>query len=392
MEENDAISTRTERLRLLAQTMPNTPMGQLLRKFWHPVTSSKNVPSGTAKPIRMLSEDLTVYRGESGQVYLIGSHCAHRRTLLHTGWVEGEQIRCVYHGWCYDGSGQCTQRPAEKDVGQPKIKIPGYPTREYCGFIFAYLGAGEPPEFDLPRKEVFEAPGSLGFPREEEWPCNWFQHIENSLDPVHVNFTHRVGIVGTFAAAVAQSTPELTYSETDAGIRQIATRSKNSVRISDWTFPNHNRVSQPGLTADDPWFDNGIWVVPIDDYHTRRFQFWVLPPTDPATQQRYKDYFAGIENYFAGDHHAELLYQRKLPDDPVVALTAAQDYIAQVGQGPIADRENEILGSSDKGVAFLRRIFLRELQLVQEGRPTKKWRKLDQTIELPIQVPETAAQ
>lgn len=392
MDQNEVVRQRTERLKLLTQTAPDTPMGKLLRKFWHPVTSSKNVSRGAATPIRMLGEDLTVYRGESGQAYVVGSRCAHRRTLLHTGWVEGEQIRCLYHGWCYDGTGQCVERPAERDTGLPKVKIAGYPTCEYCGFIFAYLGEGAPPAFDLPRKEVFEAPGSLGFPREEVWPCNWFQHIENSLDPVHVTYVHRVAKVGTLGGAVVQTTPKLSYSETEAGIRQIATRSKNSVRISDWTFPNHNRVSQPGLTADDPWLDNGIWVVPIDDHNTRRFQFWVLPPTDAVTQHRYTEYFKGIEDYYAGDHHDDLFKRRIFPDDPVVALTAAQDYVAQVGQGAIADRENEMLGTSDLGVAFLRRIFLRELDLVQRGMPTKQWRKLEAPIELPVQVPEDAAE
>jgi 5,5'-dehydrodivanillate O-demethylase len=363
-------------------------MGKLLRRFWHPVTSSSKVAPGCAIPTKILGEDLTLYRGKSGKAYLIGSHCAHRRTVLHTGWVEGEQIRCVYHGWCYDGEGRCTERPAEKNPGMSQIRIPGYPTHEYCGFIFAYFGEGEPPVFDLPRKDVFERPGALGFPREEEWPCNWFQHIENSLDPVHVSFVHRLG---TFGAAVQATIPELSYSETEAGIRQVATRSKNSVRISDWTFPNHNRVTQPGLTLDGPWLDNGVWVVPIDDHNTRRFQFWVLPPSDEATQRRYKDYFAGIEDYFAAEHHNDLFFRRKYPDDPVVALTAAQDYVAQVGQGAIADRENEILGRSDAGVVFLRRLFMRELELIEKGLPTKQWRRLDESVELPIQVPEDAA-
>jgi 5,5'-dehydrodivanillate O-demethylase len=102
-----------ERLRSLTQTGPDTDMGRLLRKFWQPVAVSSSIKAGAARPLRVLGEDLTLYRGEGGKAHLVAGRCAHRLTLLHTGWVQGDDIRCIYHGWKYDGSGQCTEAPAE---------------------------------------------------------------------------------------------------------------------------------------------------------------------------------------------------------------------------------------------------------------------------------------
>ncbi len=98
-------SSRAETLRKLTETSPGTDMGRLLRRFWHPVSTSANVPAGKARAIRILSEDLTLYRGTSGKPYLVAGFCPHRLTRLHTGWVEGEQVRCIYHGWKFDGTG-----------------------------------------------------------------------------------------------------------------------------------------------------------------------------------------------------------------------------------------------------------------------------------------------
>jgi 5,5'-dehydrodivanillate O-demethylase oxygenase subunit len=246
------MSGMSEKARLLTETSSGSQMGTLLRRFWHPLALSVNVASGKAKAVRLLGEDLTLYRGNSGRPYLVAGRCAHRLTLLHTGWVEGERIRCMYHGWQYDGDGQCVDRPAEKRGGEARIQIKSYPVHEYCGIIFAYLGEGEPPAFDLPRKQSFEKPGMLLFSRKEIWPCNWLQHVENSLDSVHVSFAHQMGRVGAFGEAITTDIPELSYRETEAGICQVAVRAKSQVRISDWTFPYCNHVSLPGLSPRTP--------------------------------------------------------------------------------------------------------------------------------------------
>jgi len=390
MTESTQANPMAERLRKLHQTSRDTPMGKLLRSFWQPVSRSDAIEAGQSKPLRVMGEDLTLYRGKSGTAHLVGGYCPHRLTLLHTGWVQGDEIRCMYHGWKFNGSGQCTQRPAESDAKQPNVRIVSYPVHEYCGLIFAYMGEGEAPAFDLPRKPAFERPGAMQFARCEVWPTNWLQQVENSLDAVHVSFVHHWGRVGSFGAVVAATVPELSYEETEAGIRQTAVRSQGSKRVSDWTFPNNNHISHPTLEADDPWVDVGVWMTPVDDTHTMRFLIYAIPSTDPATDQRIRDYFEVCSEYDPADHHHELMVERKLPDDRLIQLTSAQDYVAAVGQGPIVDRTVERLGRSDMGIAFLRRLYWRELEAIEKGTPTKVWRALSEAAHMPRQINESA--
>ena len=385
-------TSRGDEFALLPQTGKGTEMGALLRRTWQPVALSRDIEIGKAKPNRILSEDLTLYRGYSGQAYLIGGRCAHRMTSLHNGWVEGDELRCMYHGWKYDGGGQCTEMPAEKDELTTTVKIPGYPVQEYSGLVFAYLGEGEAPAFDLPRKDVFEKPDTeiMLFSREQTWPCSWFQHVENSMDAVHVSFVHRKGNIGPFGEAVTAAIPDLTYEETDAGIRQTATRAENNVRVSDWTFPNNNHILLPMYDRELPWCDLSVWMVPRDDENTVRFQLYAVPRVDAATDQRTMRHYEIYGGYDPADHHDELVYQGRYPEEPFLQLTNAQDYVASVGQGAIVDRANERLGKSDAGVALVRRIFLRELAALRAGKPAKTWRKLEHAVDLPRQSTQAA--
>jgi 5,5'-dehydrodivanillate O-demethylase len=378
-----------DRLRLLPLIGTGTEMGRFLRRFWHPVFRSHKLPKGEARGIRIFDEELTVYRGESGQPHLVSGRCPHRRTLLHTGWVEGEGMRCMYHGWKFDAAGKCLERPPEHEAAPPEhICIKSYPVREYSGLIFAYMGEGEPRDFELSRKEVLEEPYRVTVVREETWPCNWLQTVENSLDAAHVSFAHMQGAVGSFGATVTRKVPKLEYIETDAGIRQIATRGPNNVRISDWTFPNNNHILQPPPEPDQPWMDIVLWLVPVSDTVTKRFTLYCRPSVGPEGDQKLRSYFDEmVENYCSSQFHDELFEQHKYPEDVFMQLTSAQDYVAQVGQGPIVDRTEENLGTSDAGIVLLRRILWRELLAVREDRPTKVWRKLKEKVDLPKQSP-----
>jgi 5,5'-dehydrodivanillate O-demethylase len=382
MDQPDKPAPLAKRLKKLSQTSRETDMGRLLRRFWQPVALSADVAAGQAKALRVFGEELTLYRGESGAAHLVGGRCAHRLTLLHTGWVQGEDIRCIYHGWKYDGSGQCNELPAEASGAAGKVRIAGYPVQEYCGLIFAYLGDGPAPEFDLPRKDAFERPGGLLIPRAQTWHCNWLQHVENSLDAVHVSFVHQAGKIGPFGAAITASIPQLEYLETDAGIRQIATRSETNVRISDWTFPNNNHIVVPSLPA-APWADIGIWMVPVDDESTVRFILYSFPALDEELRQRILQHFDSYGSYSPADHHDELFNEGKYPDETFLQLTGAQDYVATLGQGTIVDRSQERLGKSDAGIIVLRRLFWREMAALAEGGEPKQWRRLSHGVSLP---------
>ena len=246
-------SPMTERLRALTATGPDTDMGRLLRMFWQPVAVSQSIKPGKAKPLRVMGEDLTLYRGESGRAYLVAGRCAHRRTVLHTGWVQGEEIRCIYHGWKYAGSGQCTEAPGgRRRRGCAGIKIAGYPVHEYCGLDLRLSGRRRCPRVRPAAQGGVRAARPDHLARIQAWPCNWFQMIENSLDAVHVSFVHLAARSGRSAKRSRRRFPSSSTVETDAGIRQVATRSATNVRVSDWAFPNNNHIVTPGRTKTLP--------------------------------------------------------------------------------------------------------------------------------------------
>jgi 5,5'-dehydrodivanillate O-demethylase oxygenase subunit len=372
----------------LHKTSRDTLMGRLLRSFWQPIARSDSVAPGAARGLKVMGEELTLYRGESGAAHLVGGRCAHRCTVLHTGWIQGEDIRCMYHGWKYDGSGRCIEIPAEKKPRSVPIRIAGYPLHEYCGLVFAYMGEGAAPEFDLPRKHVLEEPGRVLVIQEQVWDCNWLQQIENSLDAVHVSFVHIWGKSTRFDQGITTAVPELEYSETAAGIRQVATRSKDNVRVSDWTFPNNNHVVAPGARKGDPWSDISVWAVPIDDERTMRYTIHSFYPAAAAAARELAE--GADRNYDPSNHYEELFHQHRASDVSDMQFISAQDYVAVRGQGVIFERERENLSSSDAGIMLIRKIFWREMQAIHLGQPTKKWRRLEEKFDLPVPAAESA--
>ena len=141
-------------------TAPGTLAGRFMRMFWHPIYAGEDLRPGRAIPLQIMNERLTLYRGESGAAHAVAFRCVHRGTQLSTGWVEGDDLRCRYHGWKYDATGQCIEQPCEPEPFCEKVRIRSYPTEEYLGLIFVYMGEGEAPP--MPRFSQFnEANGML---------------------------------------------------------------------------------------------------------------------------------------------------------------------------------------------------------------------------------------
>jgi 5,5'-dehydrodivanillate O-demethylase oxygenase subunit len=250
------------------------------------------------------------------------------------------------------------------------------------------MGEGAPPEFDLPRKHVLEEPGRVLVIQEQVWDCNWLQQIENSLDAVHVSFVHIWGKSTRFDQGITTSVPELEYSETEAGIRQVATRSKDNVRVSDWTFPNNNHVVAPGMSKGDPWSDISVWAVPIDDQRTMRYTVHSFHASTAASARELGE--GPDRNYDPADHYEELFDQHRASDVHDMQFISAQDYVAVRGQGTIVDRESENLSSSDAGIMLIRKIFWREMEAIRLGQPTKRWYRLQHRFDLPVPAAEAA--
>jgi 5,5'-dehydrodivanillate O-demethylase len=178
---------------LLSQTGKGTPMGELLRRHWHPIAAVTEFGDKATKQVRLLSEDLVLYKDRSGTYGLLALHCAHRRADLSYGFVEECGLRCSYHGWAYDEAGNCTSAPFEDSSSgstrfRDHIKQPAYPVQEMAGLLFAYLGPLPAPV--LPRWEVFDYKNGFAQIVLAPLDCNWLQAAENDIDPVHFEWLH----------------------------------------------------------------------------------------------------------------------------------------------------------------------------------------------------------
>ncbi|HEY7245265.1 MAG TPA: Rieske 2Fe-2S domain-containing protein [Xanthobacteraceae bacterium] len=358
-------------------TGAGTLAGRYLRRFWQPVFRAQDLPPGRAFPLRIMGEEFTLYRGQSGTAHVVGPRCAHRRTQLSVGWVEDDCIRCFYHGWKYDGSGQCVEQPAERKSFAAEVRIPSYPTVEYLDLIFAYLGDGEPPE--LPRYPELEAEGVLEaetFVR----ACNYFNDLDNACDPYHVAFVHQGSRINVNAAIdPANIVPE--ESEFGITIKLRRTIEGGGVRLNLFGMPNVQLLRLPSLDPDETmWREFISWRVPADDDHYVSFNLNLVHITgDAAVRFRRKRAEALAKAPRSTMELAQLVLSGKATIDDlrgkVPDVVRLQDDVVLTAQGAIPDRENEYLGRSDVAIVLLRKIWRRELQALAAGKPLKPWKK-----------------
>jgi 5,5'-dehydrodivanillate O-demethylase len=362
----------------LVSTPPGSLAGTFMRRFWHPIHRAEELRTGQAKPIEIMSERFTLYRGESGIPYVVDFRCPHRGTQLSAGWVEGDSIRCMYHGWRFNGAGQCTEQPAEEKSFAAKIRIRIYPTQEYLGLIFAYFGEGEAPPF--PRYHHMEEAGVLEVLSTVVWACNFFQRIDNNGDTYHVPFVHR----GAYSASSANNRsglPEISKEESPWGTVGYASFAQGWRNVFQFFMPNVYAFRNPSPEPECGSEDRMQWDVPLDDEHSLEFRLRRLPLTgDAAREYRSRRAAAVAQAKISVAQMGEAVLSGKISFQDLdsfftdkISLVHAQDYVAQVGQGPRADRRQEHLGRSDIGVILFRKIWERELRALAEGRPLKKW-------------------
>lgn len=361
----------------LATTRRGTPGGIFMRQFWHAIYRGQDLPPGQAKPIRIMSEDYTLYRGASGRAQVIDHRCPHRHAPMHLGWVEGDDIRCVYHGWKYDCSGQCIEQPAEEAGFSRKVRIGAYPTREHLGLIFGYFGDGKPPSF--PHFPHRTTPGLIQTWNVERVPCNYLQSFENSMDEVHVAYTH---MPGGSHAKLAQDLPIITAQETDWGMLRFGTRKSSKVRQTLHYAPNLTRVIVPPLAGMDGiggWSEIYFSFTPIDDEN----HLWLITSHVEVTDEAAEVYRAKRADYdrkVAAAAPVMLVVKdiwsgkQAYADVSHPDLAIVQDIAVQAGQGRIEDRGRERLGRSDAGIILWRKILARELRSIAEGRKPKNWK------------------
>jgi 5,5'-dehydrodivanillate O-demethylase len=340
-----------------------------MRRFWQPVARADDLAPGRAKPIRMMSEDFTLYRGEGGEAHLVAFRCAHRGTQLSTGWVEGDTIRCFYHGWAYDGNGQCVEQPAEPEPFCSRIKIKAYPVQEYLGLIWAYLGEGDaPPLRRFPQLErESETDIRVTFGGGPIAPYCFVNNLEN--DPAHVPFVHR-------ETAFFTDLPRVSAEETEYGSKETVTFS-NRFGYVHRIMPNTRLFTVP--VPEGGWTEFMLWLVPVDDDSHRGFGV-LMNHVNPDGVERFRERIANFRrNLGKGPSVAELSASVLRGEGTIADLANdnnrvnMQDTVSQWGQGAIRDRAQDRLGRSDAGLVVLRGLWERELRALAEGRPLKEW-------------------
>ena len=343
--------------------------GRFIATFWQPIALSRDIGVGRAKRIKMIGEHYTLFRGEDGTINLVQDRCPHRSTSLAYGTVEGNCIRCCYHGWKFDGAdGHGVEFPAETEAYERAISLRTYPVREYLDTIFAYFGEGDAPEFPTYPELENEEDGEL-LVQAVVLPYNYFQRIENDHDAVHVAFTHpqfatAYGLVGVPKV--------LSAKETEFGLRSLSVLPGGRTLGGFGFMPNVLCATVPVQHDKAKLSVHLAWRVPIDNTSTYSVMINRISSFDEGMRDKSvaaEDPSVIARRVLDGEMHiSEIDHSHPL-------LPIIQDTVSMLGQGVIVDRSQEHLGRSDLVIGMLRRLWMREMTALEEGKPLKKWRR-----------------
>jgi 5,5'-dehydrodivanillate O-demethylase oxygenase subunit len=367
----------------LTQVGPGTPAGEMLRRYWQPLAAAAELKDQSTKKVRLLGEDLALFRDRSGKLGLVAELCPHRRCSLAYGVPENEGIRCPYHGWLFDREGNCLEQPAEpaESSFRERVKTISYPVREVGGIFWTYMGPGEAPVF--PRHDYLVQENTLRDIGLTMLPINWVQAMENSLDPTHLEWLHmwygyyiQTGQSHTDLGDFPQARhAKIGFDVTDYGIVKRRFYEGGSEEDHDW------RIGHPVLFPNILKVGNSLQIrVIVDDVHT--------------LHMLYNTYcYDGVQA-----PHQDVVPAYQIPylrEDGTYDVRAVlqQDMMAWVTQGAIADRTVEHLGVSDKGIILYRQVFEQQVRRVEAGEePMFVYRDPDHSdvIEIPIDTVESA--
>ncbi len=384
---------QSDQNRLVTQTGPSTPCGDLMRHYWQPAALTDELNGDRpVLPVRLLGEDLVLFRKPNGDYGLIDRYCPHRGVDLAYGRLEENGLRCPFHGWLLNEEGKCLDMPAEPlaDRFRDKIKHTAYPCQERNGIIFAYMGGGEPPAF--PKFDCFAAPEANAFAFKGLLECNWLQALEVGIDPAHASFLHRFfedeEASANYGKQFRDNTtgadipvtqvlreypcPKLDVETTGYGLRLFALRELDNehthVRVTNLVFPCAIVI---------PMSKDMIitqWHVPIDDENCWWYAIFTSfdHTVDKAAMRAEREKLYEVPGYrprlnrsnnwgFDPREQQERTYTG-MGDDINV-----HDQWAVESPGPIADRTREHLGSTDKGITAYRKQLLQAIGGLQNG-------------------------
>jgi len=376
----------------LTRVGPGTPMGELMRRYWHPIAGTDELDERPTKPVRLLGEDLVLYKDRSGTYGLLDKLCPHRRVDLSYGIPEENGLRCMYHGWMFDETGQCIEQPFEETVHpdgrfKEKVKTTAYPVENRFGMLWAYMGPLPAPI--LPIWEPYTYDNGMATVGIIELPCNWLQCQENSLDPVHLEWLHgywgevqmaaakrKTGEAKELVPIIPKHHRKIGFSEFDNGIikRRVAGESATE-DDADWQV-GHPAIFPNILYVGDMVKCNFQYRVPVDD-HTTLHVTWFFYKSAPGVQQPKQEKISSWRVPLFDSDGA------LIPD-----LVNHQDFVAWITQGVLADRSLEKLGESDRGIIMFRKQLREQMDIVTDGGdPMNVFRDAEAAsyIELPLE-------
>ena len=345
-----------EENQLMTRVGRGTPAGEMLRRYWWPVafTEAVKLKSPPTK-VKLLGEDLVLFRDGGGNLGILELHCSHRGTSLEFGRVEDSGIRCCYHGWLYDRRGKCLEQPAEpaESTFKDRIQHPAFHARDAGGLVFAYIGpepAPLPTNYDL----LVRGDGCRVVGGGEEF-CNWLQRAENSADGAHSIALHAAGYPN-----MAMKRPTIKWETTPVGIRETTwVEGVPRPRISHFVFPSHVRHSAARVGEQPRQVMR--FRVPADDTTTNTFWIDFYPHKDGQPTRPAPLVTKGFKKDQPGVYEREQDGWWNIPN-------REQDRVAQETQGAIADRTREHLASSDTGILMLRKMIRDAIDMVARGK------------------------
>ena len=371
----------------LTKVGPGTPMGELMRRYWQPIAAYSELSQNPTKAIRLLGEDLVLYKDRSGTMGLIEASCAHRRVHLLYGIPEDTGLRCPYHGWLYDETGQCLEMPAEapESTFPSRVQLKAYPVEELGGLVFAYLGPAPVPLVPHWRPFVREGIRDIG------WAvvgCNWLQIHENSLDPMHGEFLHRYFsnyVMERQGVLLDRGNPYHGRSYTEGpGMAQnwrkgakIAHHTKVGFTIFEHGILKHRLIEGEDEATSPSWrIGHPILVpniehgsggggfqirVPMDDTHTYYIWYGVRDPLEWEEQNQKPEDIPVFRVPMPG------VDENGVPVWDLLDNNSGQDNMAWQSQGPVTQRWLEKLGQSDVGLIMFRRLLNEQIDIVEDG-------------------------
>jgi phenylpropionate dioxygenase-like ring-hydroxylating dioxygenase large terminal subunit len=378
---------------LITRTGPGTPAGRLMRCYWQPAALVDELAGNRPiKPVRLLGESLVAFRDGQGRYGLIERACPHRGTDLAFGRLEHAGLRCSFHGWLFDVTGQCLDTPAEPESSRlcANIRHKAYPVVEKSGILFAYLGSGEPPAF--PHLDCFNAPATHTFAFKGFIDCNWLQSLEVGIDPAHTSFLHRFfqdeepeqGYGKLFRDRSIDSDmpmtrimrefprPRIEIEPTEFGMRIFTLRrisdANTHVRVTNLVFPHAFTIpmsSEMTITQ---------WHVPVDD--ERHYWYAIFTsfgaPVNKEEMRRQRLALYELPDYIprknkTNDYGFDAHEQEHATFTGMGTDINVHDQWACESMGTIADRTKEHLGQSDKAITAYRRLLRSAIEAAGNG-------------------------